>query len=168
MHRLVESKGVDNDSGGEECGCTAVLNQEDKISTARITCRKRHVCARLYQHGAQRVRARADNFFLSADAFVAPARRDRISRIENSKRAKSAKLKFSNHETAKAKSSKLLTSQTLLLQFARIRIAFDDRLGCRRSLIGMMLHHWGYEHTRAMCVPNEATTSYAQTPTGRK
>src|SRR5260221_14680662 len=45
------------------------------------------------------------------------------------------------------------------LQFARIRIAFDVRLRCRRSLIGTMLHYWGFEYTRAMCVPNEATTS---------
>jgi hypothetical protein len=83
----------------------------------------------------------ATETFFSAGPTTAPARRGRISRIEKSKDAKTTKLHF--HKSRKCKNKRLETFDftNFALQFARMRVAFDERVGCRRSLIGTMLHH---------------------------
>jgi hypothetical protein len=90
---------------------------------------------------------------------AALARRGPHSPNRKLKRAKTTKIAFLRIAKMQKQKNLRFRLRTLCFAICKMRVALDERLGCSRGPTGTMLHHWGYEHTRAICVPNEATTS---------
>jgi hypothetical protein len=108
---------------------------EDTSCTARKVCRKRSGCAGLFRHGAQRARARPNNYFFCQLIPSLPPR-GRGAAITRSKNEKSkiGKIEFSQiTKTQKQKTRHFSASQTLLcnLQECALRstCASDDVMG---------------------------------------
>src|SRR6266849_248512 len=93
-------------------------------------------------------------FFRSADPIAAPARRGPHQPNRKIEKARSAKFEFSRKlRKRKSKGLETLDFANVALRFTRMRVAFDERLECSRSLIATCPWLPGYEHTKASVSP---------------
>jgi hypothetical protein len=112
--------------------------RKDSTSTARVFCRKRHVCAGLRGLAARRS-AKIRRTFLMPLRYLPPNGRADRGKTQN---PNSRIRKFKNCKIAKITLIAIFSARSIAKLFPRKIVSLFSRSAARLSLLRLLPHHW--------------------------